>query len=88
MLGKKDNLQDITVLLVFLWVVIIAIYLITLLLVFFRKFRNIFKSRRSSKVYYSVVLLYIASKTILCSILLIHIITEIPKWENIKGEDI
>ena len=25
---------------------------------------------------------------ILCSILLIHIITEIPKWENIKGEDI
>jgi hypothetical protein len=76
------------VLLVFLWVVIIAIYLLTLLLVFVRKFKHIFSSRRSTKVYYSVVLLYIISKMILCSILLIHIISQIPQWSNIKGEDI
>lgn len=77
---KEDKLEDVTVLLVFLWVVTIAIYLITLLLIFFRKFRSIFKSRRSTKVYYSVVLVYIASKMILCAILLIHIISEMPKW--------
>jgi len=49
-----------------------------MLLIFFRKFKNIFKARSSTKVYYSVVFFYIASKLILCAILIVRILAEMP----------
>lgn len=83
------ELQNITVLLVFLLVVIIAIYLVSTLLVLVRKFGNIIKSRPSTKVYYSIVIIYIITKLVLCAILMIRILSEMPnQYENLKGEDI
>ena len=78
-----------TVLIIFLLVVMITIYLISTLLVLLRKFKNIYKQRFSTRTFYSLVAFYIISKMILCTVLLIEILSQIPnQWDTLKGEDI
>lgn len=68
-------------------IVIIVIYLISLLLVVIRRAKRLIELR--NRKYYLAVAFYIASKLILCSILIMEIIVGIANdWKDLKSEQI
>ena len=73
-----------TVLILFVEVVIISIYLISLALVVVRRAKKLFELH--NRKYYLAVVFYIASKLVLCAILVLRIIIGIPEeWKNLEG---
>jgi uncharacterized membrane protein len=76
------QMDGITILIVFVELVITLIYLISLLLIVIRRAKKLIELR--NRKYYIVIALYITSKLILSSILVINIIAGIPdKWKAI-----
>ena len=76
------SLDSATVLIIFVEVVIVSIYLISLTLVVVRRAKKLFELH--NRKYYVAIVFYIISKLVLCAIIVLRIIIGIPQeWKNI-----
>lgn len=76
-----------TVLILFVEIVIIVIYLVSLLLVVMRRAKKLLDLR--NRKYYVGVVFYIASKMVLCAILIVQIIVGMAsQWSNIDPDKV
>lgn len=83
MSGLLGSLNTDTVLILFVELVIVAIYLVSLLLVVMRRAKRLLELH--NRKYYLVVVFYIASKLVLAAILVVQIIVGMANnWTNIE----
>ena len=84
---RSEALDTKTVLILFVEIVIIAIYLICLLLVIIRRARKLIDCK--NRKYYAAVVFYVLSKMIVSAIIVIQIIVGISTgWENLSPSHI
>lgn len=76
-----------SVLLIFLMIVILAIFCVCMLIVLIKKLPSVFKLKTGK--YYFFVLFYIVTKLVICGILIFKIMIDISNnFENVDAGDI